>query len=46
MTTLGWWIFCGKPIETSETNDLGLVRKNKEKIQKLLDIRDVMISDR
>jgi hypothetical protein len=46
MTTLGWWVFCGKPVGASETNDLGLARKDKEELKAIMDSRDIIVSNR
>ena len=45
MCTNGWWIWTGKPVPASSTNDTGLAQQEVNNIKELMDQRDIMICD-
>jgi len=44
--TIGWWIWAGSPIGVSETNDVGLAKRELNKIKNQMDKNDLLITDR
>lgn len=46
MLTNGWWIWSGNPVGASETNDIGLAKRELTELKKLFEPRDLMIADR
>lgn len=42
----GWWIWIGNPVGASETNDIGLAKKEIKELKNLFEPRDLMIGDR
>ena len=44
--TIGWWVWAGSPIGASETNDVGLVKQEFNKIKNQMDKNNLLITDR
>jgi len=42
----GWWVWVGNPVGASETNDIGLGKREKNEIKDLMEKRDLLICDR